>query len=150
MNNDISTGKIFALHQRLIDATFPLGQTDLSTILMINDYRYPWVLVVPKRLGVEEIFDLSKDDRTTLIEEISQISEQMSFFFKPFRINIADIGNRVEQLHIHIVARQLDDPAWPKVVWSRERLEYENMEELKKMKNALMEICSTLKSFQPE
>ena len=150
MDNDISASKAFGLHQRLIDATFPLGQTDLSTILMINDCRYPWVLVVPKRRGVEEIFDLSKDDRCTLIEEIAQISEQMSLFFKPYRINIADIGNRVEQLHIHIVARQLDDPAWPKVVWSRERLEYENMEELKKMKKALLEICSTLNSFQPE
>lgn len=149
MTNDMSVGETFALHQRLIDATFPLGQTDLSIILMINDYRYPWVLVVPKRVGVEEIFDLNKADRVTLIEEIAGISEQMTKLFKPCRINIADIGNRVAQLHIHIVARQLDDPVWPKVVWSRERLAFEDTEALKKAKDSLLKICMFLHSFQP-
>jgi diadenosine tetraphosphate (Ap4A) HIT family hydrolase len=149
VKDDMSAPEKFTLHQRLIDATIPLGQTNLSIILMINDRRYPWVLVVPKRTGVEEIFALNRDDRITLMEEISTISRHMTAKFNPCRINIADIGNRVAQLHIHIVARQLDDPAWPKVVWSRERLEYEDMEGLAGMNEALTEVCSALDSFIP-
>lgn len=148
-NRNRTANETFELPQRLIDATLPLGQTTLSKVLMINDCRYPWILLVPHRIGIEEIFHLTKDDRITLIEEISQVSEQMSSYFRPFRINIADIGNRVDQLHIHIVARQLDDPVWPEVVWSKERVLYENMEELQKMKDTLTGVCSTLDTFKP-
>jgi diadenosine tetraphosphate (Ap4A) HIT family hydrolase len=107
VKDDMRAPEKFTLHQRLIDATAPLGQTNLSIILMINDRRYPWVLVVPKRTGVEEIFALNRDDRITLMEEISTISRHMK------------------------------------------RLEYEDMEGLAGMNEALTEVCSALDSFIP-
>lgn len=148
-NKNTAMHKPFKLHQRLINSSIPLGNTDLSTVLMINESRYPWILLVPHRIGIEEIFQLSKEDRSALIDEISHVSENMSSCFSPHRINIADIGNRVEQLHIHIVARQLDDPVWPEVVWSKKRMKYNDLQELGKMKNILTEVCSTVDTFQP-
>ncbi len=140
----------FSFHHRLIKATLPLGDTRLSKILMLNDHRYPWVLLVPRREGVEEIFQLNSEDRVTLIDEISEISKGMVAFFKPFRINVADIGNQVAQIHIHIVARKKDDPAWPEVVWSKERFPYENIEKANEMRAKLMNVCSELDHFLPE
>lgn len=109
---------MFELHERLVAATAPLGDAPLCRILLLNDRRFPWLLLVPRRDGIEEIADLAKVDRIQLIEEIAQASEVLRTLYRPYRLNVADIGNKAAQLHIHIVARQQDDDLWPAVVWS--------------------------------
>jgi diadenosine tetraphosphate (Ap4A) HIT family hydrolase len=84
----------------------------------LNDRRFPWLLLVPRRMEIEEIVDLAKADRIQLVEEIAQASSVLRAFYRPHRLNVADIGNKAAQLHIHIVARQQDDALWPSVVWS--------------------------------
>ena len=109
----------FVLNPRLVTATYPIGDLPLCRVLLLNDRRYPWVLMIPRRPGVEEIMHMEAPDRHVLIDEIAQVSKVFQDTFDPIRINIADIGNKAPQLHIHIVARQSDDEAWPAVVWSR-------------------------------
>jgi diadenosine tetraphosphate (Ap4A) HIT family hydrolase len=109
---------LFELHERLVAASAPLGDAPLCRILLLNDRRFPWLLLVPKRDGIEEIVDLAKDDRIQLVEEIAQASRVLRALYRPYRLNVADIGNKAAQLHIHIVARQQDDALWPAVVWS--------------------------------
>ena len=121
------TATPFVLHPRLVTATRPVGDLPLCRVLLIDDRRYPWLLLVPRRPGIEEIADLTPADRAVLIEEIAAASNVLRSLYDPFRLNIADIGNRAEQLHIHIVARAPDDEAWPKVVWSRDRAPYEDL-----------------------
>jgi len=110
---------VFELHERLVAATAPLGDAPLCRILLLNDRRFPWLLLVPKRDGIEEIVDLAKVDRIQLVEEIAQASGVLRALYRPYRLNVADIGNKAAQLHIHIVARHQDDPLWPAVVWSQ-------------------------------
>ena len=148
------TGKIIppdehALHQRLIDATCPIGQARLSSVLMINDRRYPWVLLVPRVAGVEELHDLDAAQRAMLIEEIACVTRGMQAEFSPVRINVADIGNRVAALHVHIVARQVGDAAWPHVVWSRERQAHTEERSLRAMLDRLRHASRELSGFVP-
>ena len=110
---------MFELHQRLSRATVPVGDLPLCAILLLDDARYPWLLLVPRRHGIEEIVDLEPADRACLIEELAAASQVLRMLYQPFRLNVADIGNRAPQLHLHLVARFQDDPAWPKVVWSQ-------------------------------
>lgn len=117
----------FVLHPRLVTATRPVGDLPLCRVLLIDDRRYPWLLLVPRRPRIEEIVDLISADRAVLIEEIAAASDVLKSLYDPFRLNIADIGNRAEQLHVHVVARHPDDEAWPKVVWSRDRAPYEDL-----------------------
>jgi diadenosine tetraphosphate (Ap4A) HIT family hydrolase len=116
---------MFQLHERLLRATVPVGDLPLCTVLLLDDARYPWLLLVPRRLGIEEIVDLEPVDRARLIEELAAASQVLRRLYEPFRLNIADIGNRAPQLHIHLVARFQDDPAWPKVVWSQAYQRYQ-------------------------
>jgi diadenosine tetraphosphate (Ap4A) HIT family hydrolase len=116
---------LFELHERLVAATAPLGDAPLCRILLLNDRRFPWLLLVPRRDGIEEIADLAKVDRILLIDEIAQASSVLRALYRPYRLNIADIGNKAAQLHIHIVARHQDDPLWPAVVWSQPYERYE-------------------------
>jgi diadenosine tetraphosphate (Ap4A) HIT family hydrolase len=117
---------MFELHERLMAATAPLGDAPLCRILLLNDRRFPWLLLVPRRMEIEEIVDLAKADRIQLIEEIAQASGVLRALYRPHRLNVADIGNKAAQLHIHLVARQQDDALWPAVVWSNRYERYDD------------------------
>lgn len=109
----------FVLNPRLVTATLPVGDLMLCRVLVMDDKRYPWLLLVPRRDGVEEMWDMIPHDRALLIEEVTVAAETIRELFDISRINIADIGNKVAQMHIHVVGRTTQDAAWPKVVWSR-------------------------------
>ena len=109
----------FELHPRLRQDTFSLGRFELCRVLLMNESRYPWLILVPERPAVREIFELSAEDQVRLIQESSLIAGQLHRVFNADKLNVAAIGNLVPQLHLHHVVRFRDDPAWPAPVWGR-------------------------------
>jgi len=109
----------FALHPRLAADTVALGDWPLSRMLLMNDGRFPWVILVPARPDLREIHDLLPADRAALIEEVARASALIQQAFKADKMNVAALGNQVPQLHIHIIARFATDPAWPAPVWGQ-------------------------------
>ena len=107
----------FVLHSRLAGDTVFVTDWMLSRVLLMNDARYPWLILVPRRDGAAEIFDLSVEDRATLIEEVARASEGLKKSSGATKLNIGALGNLVPQLHVHIVARNPGDAAWPGPVW---------------------------------
>ncbi|MBF0269600.1 MAG: HIT domain-containing protein [Alphaproteobacteria bacterium] len=107
----------FILHPRLEADTVPVKNLGLSRLLMMNDQTWPWLILVPERADVREIHQLVPADRLVLIEEIAYVGEILERLFKPAKINVAALGNMVAQLHVHVIARFENDPAWPKPVW---------------------------------
>ena len=89
----------------------------LCSIRLINNAKFPWVILIPKRKKITDIFQLKKKDQHLLIEEISHVSKVMKKIFKAFNLNVEKIGNIVPQLHIHIIARYKSDISWPLSVW---------------------------------
>jgi diadenosine tetraphosphate (Ap4A) HIT family hydrolase len=108
---------MFDLHPRLAADTVPLGTLALSRVLLMNDARFRWLILVPAREGLREIHDLDAAGRAALIEEVTLASEALSTLYRPDKINVGALGNMVEQLHVHVVARRRDDAAWPGPVW---------------------------------
>ena len=108
---------MFKLHPQLDRDTVTIATLGLSRVLLMNDRRFPWIILVPERDGVWEIHDLGGDDRMLLIDEIARASDALTTLFKPKKINVGALGNIVPQLHIHVVARSLGDAAWPGPVW---------------------------------
>lgn len=107
----------FRLAGQLAADTLPVGRLSLTRVLLMNDARYPWVILVPERLDAEELIDLSEADRQTLMREISDVSVALKALFAPDKLNVAALGNRVRQLHVHVLARFQSDEAWPGPVW---------------------------------
>lgn len=89
----------------------------LCLVRLMNDRRFPWVILVPARPDVVEIQDLAPPDRAMLIEEIALVSTAMRELFRPARLNVGALGNIVAQLHVHVVGRFASDDAWPGPVW---------------------------------
>jgi diadenosine tetraphosphate (Ap4A) HIT family hydrolase len=111
----------FSLDPRLAADTIEIVDFALSRTLLMNDQRYPWIILVPRRLKTLEFHHLSYEDQITLYSEINQVAKILERDFKPKKLNIGSIGNIVPQLHIHIVARYEQDPAWPGSVWGHSR-----------------------------
>jgi len=107
----------FTLHSTLARDTVEVARLPLCRVLLMNDRRFPWLILVPERDSVREIHQLSPADRAALIEEIALGSGVMERLFHPNKLNVGALGNIVPQLHVHIVARTAGDPAWPGPVW---------------------------------
>ena len=110
---------MFELDPQLKSDTVVVGQFRLSVVLLHRDANYPWVILVPKRVGVSEIHHLAEDDQLQLIRESSHLAEVMTSIFAPKTMNIAALGNMVPQLHVHHVARFENDLAWPGAIWGK-------------------------------
>jgi diadenosine tetraphosphate (Ap4A) HIT family hydrolase len=107
----------WSLHPQLEQDTEAVGDLPLSRLLVSNDANYPWLLLVPRRPGAREIIDLDEKDQSQLMIEIARTSRALKNVTACHKLNVAAIGNMVPQLHVHIVARERSDPAWPKPVW---------------------------------
>ena len=107
----------FALDERLGKDTLFVGDIRLSRVLLMNDARWPWLILVPRRGGAVELTDLDPDDRALLIEEAASAARFLKRHTSALKINLGALGNVVRQLHLHVVARNVGDPAWPGPVW---------------------------------
>ena len=107
----------FVLHETLAADTVEVVHFPLCRVLLMNDSRYPWLILVPARADKTEIHDLDSADQAQLISEIDRASRALTELYQPHKINVAAIGNIVPQLHIHVVARYRTDDAWPAPVW---------------------------------
>jgi diadenosine tetraphosphate (Ap4A) HIT family hydrolase len=83
----------------------------------MNDARYPWLILVPRRSDITEPFELSDADQAKLWQESMRLGQAMQAHFAADKINIAALGNQVAQLHVHHIARFHTDDAWPGPVW---------------------------------
>jgi len=113
----------FALDPKLAEDTFALGELVLSRVLLMNDARYDWLILTPRRPRLEELFDLDARGRALLMEEIAMVSEALRARPGVEKINVGALGNMVRQLHVHVVARREGDAAWPGPVWGNGKAE---------------------------
>lgn len=110
---------MFTLDPRLQNDTITLGQFALCQLLLMNDKRYPWFILVPKRERVVEFFDLNESDQMQLWAEVSTLNQLLAPTFRADKMNVANLGNVVSQLHIHVIVRYSTDEAWPSPVWGK-------------------------------
>lgn len=131
----------FELHPNLASKAF-VKDLPLCRVLMEDNQHYPWFFLIPRRTGVSRLIDLSSEDQIQLIKELDLIQNVLWEEFKPTQLNVAAIGNKTPQLHVHVIARYADDPAWPGTVWDHPaRIKYsagDKEEIIKKMQSKLI------------
>ena len=108
----------FLLDERLATSSHEVARWSLSAVRLMDDVTYPWLILIPQREGLRDFHDLSALDLPTMTDEITRASRALKAIHKPDKINVAALGNLVPQLHIHVIARRRDDPAWPQPVWN--------------------------------
>jgi diadenosine tetraphosphate (Ap4A) HIT family hydrolase len=109
----------FTLDPQLAADTVPVKDLALCSVLLNDDANFPWLILVPRRPGMVELIDLDEAGRATLWSEIALASRVLKAVTKCHKLNVAQLGNQVAQLHIHIIAREKTDAAWPAPVWGK-------------------------------
>ncbi|BCE01113.1 HIT domain-containing protein [Marinicellulosiphila megalodicopiae] len=105
------------LDKRLQNDCLIIAQSSMNYLLLNKDANYPWVILVPKQENISELFELSEQDQWQLNLEVNLVAARLKKAFQADKMNIAAIGNVVNQLHVHIIARFKLDSVWPKPVW---------------------------------
>lgn len=114
----------FELHPNLSKKDFIID-LPLCKVLLENESRYPWIFLVPRRANVSRIIDLQQNDQLQLLKELDRAQNILWKSFELTQLNVAAIGNKTPQLHIHVIGRKLGDPAWPNTVWDHsQKLSY--------------------------
>jgi diadenosine tetraphosphate (Ap4A) HIT family hydrolase len=111
----------FALDPRLGADTRLVASLPLCDVRLMNDARYAWLVLVPRRAGAVEIADLGDDDQATLWSEVDRAGRALRAVAPCDKLNLGALGNVVRQLHVHVVARRTGDAAWPGPVWGHGR-----------------------------
>lgn len=111
------TPPVFKLHPQLIQDTLFVTDLVLSRLLLKNDARFFWLILVPRKPEISELIDLTSAEQEALLAEINLLSKLLKESYEADKLNIASIGNIVPQLHIHVIARYQKDCAWPAPVW---------------------------------
>lgn len=108
---------MFQLDSRLAGDTLEVASLTLCQVLLLNDRRYDWLVLVPRREGVTEFLDLAPDDQQQLWQEVTLVAQVLRNAQPDHKLNVGALGNVVRQLHVHLVLRCEEDPAWPGPVW---------------------------------
>jgi diadenosine tetraphosphate (Ap4A) HIT family hydrolase len=110
---------VWSLDPQLDRDTVAAGDLPLSRVLVMNDATYPWLILVPRVPRAVELIDLDDEQQAQLMDEIAMLSRVLKDTTRCDKLNVAAIGNVVAQLHVHLVVRRRDDPAWPRPVWGQ-------------------------------
>ncbi|MYE23988.1 MAG: HIT family protein [Gammaproteobacteria bacterium] len=117
----------FALHERLAADTLPVAELGLCTLLLMQDHRFPWTILVPQRPDLRDYHDLPREDAMQAFDEVTLVSRAIADEFGAHKLNVAALGNQVPQLHIHVIGRFAEDDAWPGPVWNAGPVENPNL-----------------------
>jgi diadenosine tetraphosphate (Ap4A) HIT family hydrolase len=107
----------FTLAAPLAADAHVVGDLPLSRVLLMDDARFPWLILVPRRHGMRDWIDLAREDQHRLLDEMEAVSLALRGLHRPDKLNVAALGNVVAQLHVHVIARFAHDAAWPRPVW---------------------------------
>lgn len=113
----------FTLDPRLESDTRPVASLALCDVLLMNDARFPWLVLVPRRAGLVEICDLAPEEQAALWQEVNLAAQALRAVAPFDKLNLGALGNLVRQLHVHVVGRREGDAAWPGPVWGSGRAE---------------------------
>ena len=105
------------VNKNFLKSSYYVSDLKLCTIRLIDNQKFPWIILIPRRKGITDITELTPKDQLLLMKEIVYSSTKMKKIFKTSKLNVEKIGNIVPQLHIHIIARYKNDNSWPLSVW---------------------------------
>lgn len=125
----------FSLHPRLAADTHLISDLELCQLRLMNDSRFAWMILVPRRPDICEVYELSPQDQQRLWHEATFLGQELQRSLQGDKLNLATLGNQVAQLHLHVIVRSVSDPAWPAPVWGfgeAQPYEHEALEAMRK------------------
>jgi len=95
-----------------------IADLELSAAYLFEDQFFPgWTVLVLKRHATE-LYELSRSERSSLMEEVNEVAAALAMTFEPVKMNYELLGNQVPHVHWHLIPRLADDPSPREAVWT--------------------------------
>lgn len=140
----------FVPDARLVADSYPVTELPLCQLRLMDDARFPWLVLVPRRLEVSEVFELDPAAQQQLWREATAVGRAMLEALGGDKLNLASLGNVVAQLHVHVIVRRREDAAWPAPVWGHGQAEAYTLDRLAEMRARLLAEVEGLDLTPPE
>ncbi|MGM0982544.1 MAG: HIT domain-containing protein [Pseudomonadota bacterium] len=140
----------FVPDTRLVDDSYPVTELPLCQLRLMDDARFPWLVLIPRRLEVSEVFELDASAQQQLWREATAVGRAMLQALDGDKLNIASLGNVVAQLHVHVIVRRREDAAWPAPVWGHGKAEAYNLDRLAEMRARILAEIEGMDLTPPE
>ena len=108
---------MFKLDNRIENDSFFMQEIKNFQIRLMNVQEFFWIVLIPIKPNLIELSDLEVHERNELLNFAVDLGDYIKSYQNFDKVNIGMLGNVVSQLHLHIVLRNKDDPAWPGPVW---------------------------------
>lgn len=120
-----------------------LKELIFSSLMLYDDARFLWFILVPKKPMLEEIYDMNPNEQQILFSEVSNLGRVLKEILNVDKVNVASFGNVVKQFHIHVIGRYKTDAAWPKPVWcaNAEKVPY-SKKRIAEIKQVIDQYCA--------
>ncbi|CAM3600803.1 HIT domain-containing protein [Halomonas lysinitropha] len=128
----------FVPDTRLVEDSYPLTELPLCQLRLMDDARFPWLVLIPRRLEASEVFELDASAQQQLWREATAVGKAMLDALGGNKLNIASLGNIVAQLHVHVIVRRHEDAAWPAPVWGHGQAEPYDLDGLAEMRARIL------------
>ena len=115
---------MYKVNKKFLTNSYHILDLKLCSVRLINNYKFPWIILIPNRKNISDITQLKSKDQILLMSEIVYCSKIMKKNFKTLKLNVEKIGNIIPELHIHIIARYKKDSTWPLSVWVTKGKQY--------------------------
>ncbi|APE30565.1 histidine triad protein [Halomonas aestuarii] len=129
---------------RLVADTYPVTELPLCQLRLMDDARFPWLVLVPRRQAISEVFELEASAQQQLWREATEVGRALLEVMEGDKLNIASLGNVVAQLHVHVIVRRREDAAWPAPVWGHGRAEPYDPDGLADMRDTVLAVLEGL------
>lgn len=134
---------------RLVEDSYPVTELPLCQLRLMNDTRFPWLLLIPRKRGIREVFELDEAEQQQLWREAGRIGQAFKTLMEADKLNVASLGNVVAQLHVHLVLRREGDDAWPGPVWGQGEATPYDLDGLAAMRDRVLAMIEGL-DLRPE
>lgn len=128
---------------RLLRDSIEITDLSLCHVRLMNDVRFPWLVLIPRRADVQEVYELDEQDQAQLWREATALGQAMMISLGGDKLNLAGLGNMVTQLHVHVIVRRRGDQAWPGPVWGHGDSTPYDEAELTRMHERLLTLLDT-------
>lgn len=129
----------FTVHKNLAKNLL-IKELSLCSVFLEDDRDFIWLILVPRKENCSKLIDLSWEDQVLLLKELNQLQNLLWKEFKPTQLNVAAIGNKTDQLHIHLIVRHEKDKQWPATVWDKAEKNRYSTEEKENLRCKLLSL----------
>jgi diadenosine tetraphosphate (Ap4A) HIT family hydrolase len=82
-----------------------------SILYLHTDQFFPGWSVLVLRRHATELYDLARDERARVMDEVSDVARALKLAFEARKVNYALFGNVLPHMHWHLIPRLASDPA---------------------------------------